>query len=104
MPASELRKKKSRSGSQSGSPLPTRSSIGSKSVNNRPTSRRDFRRHRKRRSRLSSLLDVEPLDLGADVRAVGLELVEADENREPVRGPAAAKIWSRVLTATAATT
>jgi hypothetical protein len=53
---------------------------------------------------LSSLLDVEPLDLGADVRAVGLELVEADENREPVRGPAAAKIWSRVLTATAATT
>lgn len=32
------------------------------------------------------LLDVEPLDLGADVRAVGLELVEADENREPVRG------------------
>jgi hypothetical protein len=53
---------------------------------------------------LSYLLDVEPLDLGADVRAVGLELVEADENREPVRGPAAAKIWSRVLTATAATT
>ena len=50
------------------------------------------------------LLDVEPLDLGPDVRAVGLELVEADENREPVRGPAAAKIWSRVLTATAATT
>ena len=50
------------------------------------------------------LLDVEPLDLGPDVRAVGLELVEADENREPVRGPDAAKIWSRVLTATAATT
>lgn len=49
------------------------------------------------------LLDVEPLDLGPDVRAVGLELVEADENREPVRGPEAAKIWSRVLTATAAT-
>ena len=50
------------------------------------------------------LLDVEPLDLGADVRAVGLELVEADENREPVRGPDAAKIWSCVLTAAAATT
>ena len=32
------------------------------------------------------LLEIEPLDLGADVRAVGLELVEADENREPVRG------------------
>jgi hypothetical protein len=49
------------------------------------------------------LLDVEPLDLGPDVRAVGLELVEADENREPVRGPDAARIWSRVLLATAAT-
>ncbi|MGA8220158.1 MAG: hypothetical protein WB780_00780 [Candidatus Acidiferrales bacterium] len=48
------------------------------------------------------LLDVEPLDLGADVRAIGLELVEADENREPVRGPDAAKIWTRVLSATAA--
>ena len=43
------------------------------------------------------LLDVEPLDLGPDVRAVGLELVEADENREPVRGQDAARIWSRVL-------
>jgi hypothetical protein len=53
---------------------------------------------------LRYLLDVEPLDLGPDVRAVGLELVEADENREPVRGPDAAKIWSRVLTATATTT
>jgi len=52
---------------------------------------------------LRYLLDVEPLDLGADVRAVGLELVEADENREPVRGPDAAKIWSRVLTAAATT-
>jgi hypothetical protein len=49
------------------------------------------------------LLDVEPLDLGLDVRAVGLELVEADENREPVRGPEAARIWSRVLLSTAAT-
>jgi hypothetical protein len=49
------------------------------------------------------LLDVEPLDLGPDVRAVGLELVEADENREPVRGSDAARIWSRVLLAVAAT-
>jgi len=46
------------------------------------------------------LLDVEPLDLGPDVRAVGLELVEADENREPVRGRDAARVWSRVLWAT----
>jgi hypothetical protein len=48
------------------------------------------------------LLDVEPLDLGSDVRAIGLELTEADENREPVRGIDASKIWSRVLRATAA--
>ena len=48
------------------------------------------------------LLDVEPLDLGDDVRAVGLDLSEAGENREPVRGPGAAAIWSRVLVATAA--
>ena len=43
------------------------------------------------------LLDVEALDLGPDVRAVRLELVEADENREPVRGEDAARIWSRIL-------
>jgi hypothetical protein len=47
------------------------------------------------------LLEVEPLDLGPDVRAIGMELAEADENREPVRGMEAAKIWSRVLRATA---
>ena len=44
-----------------------------------------------------NLLEIEPLDLGPDVRAMGLELVEDDENREPVRGPDAARIWSRVL-------
>jgi hypothetical protein len=43
------------------------------------------------------LLDVEPLDLGSDVRSVGVELVEADENREPARGTEAARIWSRIL-------
>jgi hypothetical protein len=48
------------------------------------------------------LLEIEPLDLGADVRAMGLELTEADENREPIRGSDAAKIWSRVLLAIAA--
>ncbi len=47
-------------------------------------------------------LDVEPLDLGPDVRAIGIELAEADENREPVRGADAARIWSRILRATAA--
>jgi hypothetical protein len=46
-------------------------------------------------------LDIEALDLGADVKAVGLELVEADENREPVRGTDAARVWARVLPATA---
>ena len=47
------------------------------------------------------LLDIEALDLGAEVRSVGLDLMEADENREPVRGADAARIWSRVLQATA---
>jgi hypothetical protein len=47
------------------------------------------------------ILEIEPLDLGPDVRAIGLELAEADENREPVRGTDAAKIWSRVFRATA---
>ncbi len=35
------------------------------------------------------------------MKAVGLELTENDENREPVRGPDAARIWSRVLPAAA---
>ncbi len=52
---------------------------------------------------MSYLLEVEPLDLGADVRAVGLELVEHDEDREPARGKEAAAIWGRVLSAVAAT-
>jgi hypothetical protein len=47
------------------------------------------------------LLEVEPLDLGEDVRAMGLELTEADENREPIRGADAARIWSLLLRATA---
>ena len=47
------------------------------------------------------ILDIEPLDLGADVKAVGLDLVEDDQNREPVRGEDAARIWTRVLQATA---
>jgi len=47
------------------------------------------------------LLDIEPLDLGAEVKAIGLDLVQADENREQVRGREAAQIWSHVLSATA---
>ena len=43
-------------------------------------------------------LDVQALDLGADVKAAGLELIET-ENREPVRGPVAADIWSAVFPA-----
>jgi hypothetical protein len=38
-------------------------------------------------------LDVQALDLGADVKAVGLELLET-ESREPVRGKEAAEIWA----------
>jgi hypothetical protein len=49
------------------------------------------------------LLEIEPLDLGGDVRAVGLELTEADEYREPIRGAEATKIWTRILPAVAST-
>ena len=45
-------------------------------------------------------LDVQALDLGSEVKAVGLELVET-ENREPVRGPKAAEIWSAIVPALA---
>lgn len=45
-------------------------------------------------------LDVQALDLGKDVKAVGLELVET-ENREPVRGKEAAEIWSEIFPALA---
>jgi len=43
-------------------------------------------------------LDVQALDLGAGVKAVGLELV-GTEHREPVRGKEAAEIWSAVFPA-----
>ncbi len=49
---------------------------------------------------LAYRLEVEPLDLGADVKAVGLELVDR-ESREPVRGADAARIWGAVLPALA---
>jgi len=45
-------------------------------------------------------LDVQALDLGNEVKAVGLELVET-ENREPVRGAEGAEIWSEVFPALA---
>ena len=48
-----------------------------------------------------SRLEIESLDLGADVRAVGFELIESD-TREPVRGLEAAGIWSVILPALAA--
>lgn len=47
------------------------------------------------------LLEVEPLDLGPDVRSIGLDLTEADETRAPARGGDAARVWSRVLRAAA---
>ena len=45
-------------------------------------------------------LDVQALDLGNEVKAVGLELVET-EDREPVRGKEGAEIWSEIFPALA---
>jgi hypothetical protein len=45
-------------------------------------------------------MDVETLDLGAEIQAVGLELLET-ENREPVRGKHAAGIWAAAIPALA---
>jgi hypothetical protein len=41
-------------------------------------------------------LEIESIDLGPDVRAVGLELLEP-ETREPVKGSDAAGIWAGLL-------
>lgn len=46
-------------------------------------------------------LDVQALHLGTDTKSVGLELL-GTESREPVRGTDAAKIWSAVFPALAA--
>jgi hypothetical protein len=46
------------------------------------------------------ILEVEPLDLGTDVKAVGLDLVDI-EDREPVRGRDAARVWAAALGALA---
>jgi hypothetical protein len=46
-------------------------------------------------------LDVQALELGADTKAVGMELIET-ESREPLRGAEAAGIWAGALTALAA--
>ena len=41
-------------------------------------------------------LDVQAMELGADTKAVGLELIET-ESREPLRGSEAAAIWAAGL-------
>jgi len=43
-------------------------------------------------------LDVQAMDLGAETKAVGLELIET-ESREPLRGPEAIEIWSSAFIA-----
>ena len=45
-------------------------------------------------------LDVQALELGADTKAVGLELLET-ESREPLRGSEAAQIWAAAFPALA---
>jgi len=51
---------------------------------------------------LHYVMEVEPLDLGADVKAVGLDLMEV-ESREPAHGSDAANIWAATLIALAGT-
>jgi hypothetical protein len=46
-------------------------------------------------------LDVQAMDLGPGVKAVGLELIET-ESREPLRGSEAASIWAPAFVALAA--
>jgi hypothetical protein len=46
-------------------------------------------------------LDVQAMELGADTKAVGLELIET-ESREPLRGPEAIEIWAASFVALAA--
>jgi hypothetical protein len=43
-------------------------------------------------------LDVQAMELGADTKAVGLELIET-ESREPLRGEEAADIWAAAFMA-----
>jgi hypothetical protein len=50
------------------------------------------------RKELHYVMEVEPLDLGVDVKAVGLDLMEV-ESREPAQGPDAARIWAATLEA-----
>ena len=45
-------------------------------------------------------LDVQAMDLGAETKAVGLELIET-ESREPVQGEEAAAIWAAAFPALA---
>jgi hypothetical protein len=46
-------------------------------------------------------LDVQAMDIGAETKAVGLELMET-ESREPLRGPEAIEIWTELLVAVTA--
>jgi hypothetical protein len=46
-------------------------------------------------------LDVQALELGADTKAIGLELLET-QSREPLRGSEAAQIWAAAFPAVAA--
>ncbi len=47
------------------------------------------------------VLEIEPMDVGEEVKAVSVELMESDEGREPARGEEAARVWAKVLGAIA---
>ncbi len=47
---------------------------------------------------LHYVMEIEPIDLGADVKSVSFDLMEV-ESREPARGSDAARIWAATLAA-----
>src|SRR5260221_13893689 len=86
----EPRKKKSCSGSRCGWKRRTHFSTGSTCAKRRLISRSVSQRARRRMSErempdLHYVMEIEPPDLGADVKAVGLGLMEG-ESREPAPG------------------
>src|ERR1700733_4113479 len=100
------RSRKLCNGSASGLRRPTPSSIGSTFENNLPNFCSILAIaplqlwNNPRVAETLYRLEIESLDLGPGIRAVGLELLDP-EMREPVTGPEAGRIWAAALVALA---